>query len=127
MGSGLALLPLLALAACATSSSAQNQQNLALNTLPSRAWCELSREGHGTIAKVATPAFVRLQRSATPLKLTCSAPGYETKVLQVEARPSDYFKAHPWETAALGSIQAGVSGSVAFGYPDTTIVLVPIR
>jgi hypothetical protein len=121
------LLALPAVAGCATGSSEEKQQSLALNTLPSRARCELSREGEGTIAKVVTPAFVKLQRSATPLKITCSAPGYETKKLQVEARSSDYFRAHPWETAALGSIKAGVSGGAAFGYPDTTITLVPIR
>lgn len=121
------LLASLVLAACATGSSAERQQSLALNTLPSRAWCVLSREGEGTIAKPVTPAFVKLQRSAAPLKITCSAPGYETKVQQVEARSSDYFKAHPWETVALGSIKAGVSGAAAFGYPDATITLVPIR
>jgi hypothetical protein len=115
----------MAVAACGTSTTERVRQELALNAIPARASCELTRDGNGTIAKVVAPAVVRLQRRDKPLKVKCSSPGYQTRTLEVAPRPVDYFKARLWETATLGVMQA--RRAEAFAYPDVTVVLAPLQ
>jgi hypothetical protein len=76
-------LPLLA--ACATGPNEGFQQHTRLVSTPPGAACEV-RRGDALLTRVAaTPATVRVAKSADPLAPSCEAPGFQRSQAAVAA------------------------------------------
>lgn len=103
MKAAAAAVALGGLAACASLVS-PSETTVQLRTTPEQAQCELKGRG-GFAMSVATPAAVNLPSSATPVTVTCTAPGFRPTVNTLSATANGWI----WGNSAFIVATGGVA------------------
>ena len=96
LGAGLA-----ALAGCA-SVVGSTQSEVQIKTNPEQAHCQL--RGYGFTATVDSPASVVIPHSASPVTLSCTAPGFRATSYTLEAKADGWIWGNSAFFAATGGI-----------------------
>ena len=102
------ILPCLLLSACATIIEGRSQE-ITINTNPSGANCDITRNGTKIGSVTNTPASTMIEKTKYDILISCSKPGYTTAT----------FMNHSGnEGATLGNILAG--GVIGWGVDSAT-------
>jgi hypothetical protein len=114
-----ALLPL-ALAACAAITDG-NEQTILIASSPTRAACDITRDGALLATIAATPMSVAIPTAREQLVVTCRAPGYPDATVAITSiTPPGAFGRWIAGGEAGRAIDGALGGD--FRYPGTIVV-----
>ena len=114
------VIPLLALAGCATILTGTSEK-IAISTSPAGAQCSLMREGVNVGEVISTPATVKVSRDHHAITITCSKDGYQSARQMLAA---DYESSSALNVILGGAIGEAIDSSNGADskYPDSAFL-----
>jgi hypothetical protein len=117
------LLALLPMSACATIVNGTSQE-VAINTAPIGAACDVTRQGSHVGSVLATPGSLHVDKSSKDLNVSCTKEGYA---------PAQVTQTPTMSAATLGNVLIGgiigvaldASTGANFSYHDVQLTLQP--